>query len=59
VLNLEKRKIKPNGDQGKSIAQSFGFGDQNTIKGVITFRIDSHTIKRGILWLNSLSSATR
>ena len=30
-----------------------------TIENVIMFRIDSGTIKRRILWLNSLSSATR
>ena len=47
-----KRKTKPYGDQGKGIAQGFGFGDQDTIEGVITFRIDSRTIKRGILWLS-------
>ena len=27
----------------------FRFGDQDTIEGVITFRIDSHTIKEGAL----------
>ena len=30
----------------------FVFGDQDTIESVITFRIDSHTIKRGNLWLS-------
>jgi len=30
----------------------FGFGDQDIIEGVITFRIDSRTIKRAILWLS-------
>ena len=54
-----KKKTKTYGDQGKGIAQSFGFGDQDTMDSVITFRIDSHTIKRGIIWLNGLSSATR
>ena len=47
-----KRKTKPNGAQGKGIAQGFSFGDPDTIEGVITFRIDSHTIKRGIPWLS-------
>jgi hypothetical protein len=32
----------------------FAFGDQDTIEGVITFRIDSRTIKWGILWLSDL-----
>ena len=54
-----KRKTKPYGDQGKGIAQGFGFGDQDTTESVITFRIDSLTIKRENLWLNGLSSATR
>ena len=30
----------------------FVFGDQDTIKTVITFRIDSRTIKRENLWLS-------
>ena len=30
----------------------FCFGDQGTIESVITFRIDSRTIKRGNLWLS-------
>ena len=46
-----KRKTKSYGDQGKGIAQGFNFGDQDTIEGVITFRIDIRNIKRGILWL--------
>ena len=54
-----KRKTKPYGDQVKGIAQGFGFGDQDTIESVVTFRIDSRTIKRGNIWLNGLSSATR
>ena len=47
-----KRKTKPYGDQGKGIAQGFSFGDQDTIEGAITFRIDSRTIKNRILWLS-------
>ena len=54
-----KKKTKPYGDQGKGIAQGFGFGDQYTIESVIMFSIDRNSIKRGILWLNSLLSATR
>ena len=52
--NLEKKKEKNKnqGDQGKGIAYGFCFGDQDTIESVITFRIDSHTIKRGNLWLS-------
>jgi hypothetical protein len=50
VLNLEKKKEK-----NKTLWRSrqryklgfFCFGDQDTIKSVITFRIDGHTIKRG------------
>jgi hypothetical protein len=30
----------------------FCFGTQDTIEGVSVFRIDSHTIKRGNLWLS-------
>jgi hypothetical protein len=30
----------------------FVFGDQDTIKSVITFSIVSRTIKKGNLWLN-------
>jgi hypothetical protein len=61
VLNLEKKKekTKSNGDQGKGITWGFDFGDQYIIEDVITFRIDSRTIKRGILWLDGLLSATR
>jgi hypothetical protein len=41
VLNLKrrKRKIKPYGDQDKSINRDFYFGDQDTIESVITFKI--------------------
>ena len=30
----------------------FCFGDQDTIESMITFRIDSHTIKSGNIWLS-------
>jgi hypothetical protein len=32
----------------------FCFGDQDTIEGMITFRIDGHTIKRELLSDNSI-----
>jgi len=55
VLNLEKKKEKKTyGDQGKGIAYGFGFGAQDTIEDVITFRIDSYTIKREILRLSGV-----
>ena len=38
--------------KAKVLLRVFVFGDQDTIEGVITFRIDSRTIKRGILWLS-------
>jgi hypothetical protein len=51
VLDLEKKKEK-----NKTLWRSrqkyiigFVFSDQNTIESVITFRIDSRTIKRGNL----------
>ena len=54
MLNLVKKKEK-----NKTLWRSrqryclgFWFGDQDTIEGVITFRIDCRTIKRGILWLS-------
>jgi hypothetical protein len=37
----------------------FAFGDQDTIKGVITLRIDSRTIKREISGAIDHLSATR
>ena len=61
VLQLrkeEREKQKPR--RSRQMYQiSFYFGEQDTIESMITFRIDSHTIKRGNLWLNGLSSATR
>ena len=55
VINLqigkeEREKQKPSVDQGKDI--KYCFGTQDTIEGVSVFRIDSHTIKRGNLWLS-------
>ena len=52
--NLEKKKEK-NKNQvliKSKISNSFCFGTQDTIEGVSVFRIDSHTIKRGNLWLS-------
>jgi hypothetical protein len=41
------------------IARGFAFGDQDTIEGVITFRIDNRTIKRRISGAIDHLSATR
>ena len=38
--------------KAKVLLRVFGFGYQDTIEGVITFRIDSRTIKREIFWLS-------
>jgi hypothetical protein len=38
---------------------NFPFSDKDTIEGVITLRIDSHTIKRGISRAIDHLSATR
>ena len=53
-----KRKTKSKEIKAK-VSNRIFFGTQDTIKGVSAFRIDSRTIKRGGLWLNGLSSATR
>ena len=53
VLYLEKEereKQKPRKSRQR-YKIGFCFGDQDTIS-VITFRIDSRTIKRGNLWLS-------
>ena len=54
MLNLEKKKEKNKTlwSSRQRYCLGFVFGDQDTIEGVITFRIDSRTIKRGILWLS-------
>jgi hypothetical protein len=54
----EGKKQNPMEIKAKVLLRIFGFGDQDTIDGVITLRIDSCTIKRGNLWLSDLSSAT-
>jgi hypothetical protein len=50
---LEKKKEKNKTKVIKvKVYDRFCFCDQETIESVIMFRIDSHTIKRGNLWLN-------
>ena len=54
VLQLrkeEREKQKPRRSRQR-YQIGFCFGDQDTIESVITFRIDSRTIKRGNIWLN-------
>jgi hypothetical protein len=58
-LEKKKGKNKTRWKSRQRYCYGFDFGDQDTIEGVITFRIDSHTIKGGILWLFGLISATR
>jgi hypothetical protein len=41
------------------VSIGFAFGDQDTIEGVITLRINSNTIKRGISGAIDHLSATR
>jgi len=49
---IRKRKQNPMEIKAKVLLRVLVIGDQDTIEGVITFRIDSHTIKREILWLS-------
>jgi hypothetical protein len=51
-LNLEKKKEKNKTKMVKAKVFDRFFGDQDTIESVITFRINSSTIKRKNLWLN-------
>jgi hypothetical protein len=51
--------VQPYGAQGKGINRILHFGDQDTIEGVITLRIDNRTIKRGISGAIDHLSATR
>jgi hypothetical protein len=46
-----KRKTKPRRSR-QWYKIGFAFSDQDTIESVITFRIDSRTIKRENLWLS-------
>jgi hypothetical protein len=46
-----KRKTKPWRSRQRYII-GFVFGDQDTIECMITFMINSRTIKRGNLWLD-------
>jgi hypothetical protein len=58
-LGKEERE-KQNSRRSRQRYQiGFCFGTQDMIEGVSVFMINSRTIKRGILWLNSLSSVTR
>jgi hypothetical protein len=61
VINgsLGEEKMQPYGAQGKGINRILHFGDQDTIEGVITLRINSRTIKRGISRAIDHLSATR
>ena len=47
----EREKQKPRRSRQR-YQIGFCFGTQDTIEGVSVFRIDSHTIKRGNLWLS-------
>ena len=47
----EREKQKPRRSRQR-YKIDFCFGNQDTIVSVITFRIDSRTIKRGNLWLS-------
>ena len=54
VLQLrkeERKKQKPRRSRQR-YQICFCFGTQDTIEGVSVFRINSHTIKRGNLWLS-------
>ena len=54
VLQLgkeEREKQKPRRSRQR-YQIGFCFGTQDTIEGVSVFRISSHTIKRGNLWLS-------
>jgi len=49
MLNLEKKKEKNKTCleiEAKVLLKDFGFSDQDTTEGVITFKINSCTIKR-------------
>ena len=48
LRDFEKKKEKQNGLKAKVyLIGPFCFGDQDNIENVITFRIDSRTMKRG------------
>jgi hypothetical protein len=51
--------VQSYGAQGKGIDRICFFGDQDTIEGVTTLRIDSRIIKRGISGAIDHLSATR
>ena len=54
----EREKQKWAQGKGIMIGAIFGLHSRHH-RGCERFRIDSHTIKRGNLWLSGLSSATR
>lgn len=47
IRKRRKRKTKMGSRQRYNHRSHFWFSDQDTIESVITFRIDSHTIKKG------------
>ena len=59
IWKRRKRKTKMSSRQRYNHRSHFWFGDQDTIESVITFMINSCTIKRGESRLMRLSSATR
>jgi hypothetical protein len=59
TFGKEKREKQNPMEIKAKLLLGFGFSDQDTIEGVITFRIDSHTIKRGISGAIDHLSATR
>jgi len=59
TFGKEEREKKMGSRQRYNHRSHFWFSDQDTIESVITFRIDSRTIKRGESQLMRLSSATR
>jgi hypothetical protein len=58
MLGEEEKRQNPMKLKAK-VQLRFAFGDQDTIEGVITLRIDSRTIKRGISGTIDHLSATR
>ena len=50
----EREKQKSHEDQGKGIDRDFILSNQDTIEGVIGFKIDSRTINRGDLTINTV-----
>jgi hypothetical protein len=59
MLGEEEEKRQNPMELKAKVYIEFAFGDQDTIEGVITLRINSHTIKRGISRAIDHLSATR